>query len=322
MNYFFVADGKQIGPVSIEELKMAELDSNSLVWFDGLADWTPLGELDELKKELFPSKPPSIDYDTLWDNALKLQRESAYNEAIEKWRLLMKVHPSKVGPAVHTNLSTCYSCRSNSQKKDSDRIDDLDTSIDQLSSALRITQDPQAKFKRLLYRGVDRFDVGDYDLARLDFSKAMIELHELTEEDMELNKIRSERESLSARIISCHLRLRDFSSAANAYVRWCRRIPMMLHISPWPARFNNVYGYYNDFLSDNFTEIEPCLDQHDGGPYDRFRQLVLSNKEVEHLRKAMWINRVEMSQLFNLGVTSIYKGYDEKALECLFLSLN
>ena len=94
---------------------------------------------------------------------------------------------------------------------------------------------------------------------------------------------------------------------------------MMLHISPWPARFNNVYGYYNDFLSDNFTEIEPCLDQDDEGPHER--QLVLSNKEVEHLRKAMWINRVEMSRaFFNLGVTSIYKGYDEKG-PGMFISL-
>ena len=48
-NYFYIAkDGAQIGPRTLEELRQAPLEPETLVWYEGLPDWTRAGEIGEL----------------------------------------------------------------------------------------------------------------------------------------------------------------------------------------------------------------------------------------------------------------------------------
>lgn len=62
MNYFIIKNNQQYGPYSLENLKEGNVEKNTLVWYDGLADWTKASELEELK-HLFVAKantPPPI----------------------------------------------------------------------------------------------------------------------------------------------------------------------------------------------------------------------------------------------------------------------
>ncbi len=58
MKKFYLHDGKtQHGPYDIDELKQQNISSQTLIWFNTLEDWTPAGQVEELKG-LFPSTPP------------------------------------------------------------------------------------------------------------------------------------------------------------------------------------------------------------------------------------------------------------------------
>lgn len=50
--WYYAIDDQQQGPVSLDELKgmiaRGELDSDSLVWQDGMNDWVPIGSIAEL----------------------------------------------------------------------------------------------------------------------------------------------------------------------------------------------------------------------------------------------------------------------------------
>jgi hypothetical protein len=61
---FFVAvDGRQTGPFSLKELQQqagnGQLTRASLVWTQGMAAWTPAGEVERLN-ELFAAMPPPL----------------------------------------------------------------------------------------------------------------------------------------------------------------------------------------------------------------------------------------------------------------------
>lgn len=60
--YFIAINSKQQGPFSLEELKQQEINSNTLVWFEGLKDWVKVGEIEELQ-EIFISSPPALPSD-------------------------------------------------------------------------------------------------------------------------------------------------------------------------------------------------------------------------------------------------------------------
>ena len=57
--YFYAENDKKVGPLSLEELSAADLNKDTLVWFQGLEDWTPMSEIEELKSVL-EIKPPPI----------------------------------------------------------------------------------------------------------------------------------------------------------------------------------------------------------------------------------------------------------------------
>lgn len=52
MKYYIAIQSTKSGPFSIEDLKEMKLKSDTLIWYDGLADWTLLNDLKDLKKSL------------------------------------------------------------------------------------------------------------------------------------------------------------------------------------------------------------------------------------------------------------------------------
>ena len=64
MKYFIIENNQQAGPLSIYELKDKGLASDTLVWTEGMKDWTPAWQVDELKNFLYnttsTSTPPPI----------------------------------------------------------------------------------------------------------------------------------------------------------------------------------------------------------------------------------------------------------------------
>jgi hypothetical protein len=84
MKYFIVENNKQSGPFSIYELKDKGITSETLVWAEGMTDWTPAWKVDELRAFLFNTKdastPPPLPEDT--EQPVAAQAEPA--AAIEK----------------------------------------------------------------------------------------------------------------------------------------------------------------------------------------------------------------------------------------------
>jgi uncharacterized membrane protein YhaH (DUF805 family) len=54
--------GLKIGPLTFEELKQAKINEDTLIWFDGLADWEKAGSLEELR-EIFELSPPPLEFE-------------------------------------------------------------------------------------------------------------------------------------------------------------------------------------------------------------------------------------------------------------------
>ncbi|MDD2745276.1 MAG: DUF4339 domain-containing protein [Candidatus Gracilibacteria bacterium] len=57
--YFYIKEEKKLGPFDFEELKSAEIKRDTLVWVQGIKDWTKASEVSELS-ELFIHLPPPI----------------------------------------------------------------------------------------------------------------------------------------------------------------------------------------------------------------------------------------------------------------------
>lgn len=59
MKKYFYSDGKEKhGPLSLDELQQEGISNGTLIWFEGLDDWTPAGDLDEMKPILELQPPP------------------------------------------------------------------------------------------------------------------------------------------------------------------------------------------------------------------------------------------------------------------------
>ena len=57
--YFYIKDDNKLGPFDLEDLKSAEIKRDTLVWFQGIKDWSKASEVSELG-ELFIHLPPPI----------------------------------------------------------------------------------------------------------------------------------------------------------------------------------------------------------------------------------------------------------------------
>lgn len=66
ISFYYVKDGVQEGPITIDKLMPFEIKGDTLIWHDGLLDWTPAKEINEFQVYLnqvappLPRKPPSI----------------------------------------------------------------------------------------------------------------------------------------------------------------------------------------------------------------------------------------------------------------------
>ena len=49
MNYFIIVNDSQQGPYSVEELRQRNISSETLVWAEGMQQWTPAWQVEELK---------------------------------------------------------------------------------------------------------------------------------------------------------------------------------------------------------------------------------------------------------------------------------
>ena len=58
MNYFIVDNGQQAGPYTIDDLVKRGLNSDTLVWAEGMTAWTPAWQVEELKNYLYGQQTP------------------------------------------------------------------------------------------------------------------------------------------------------------------------------------------------------------------------------------------------------------------------
>jgi tetratricopeptide (TPR) repeat protein len=56
--YYYALNKQQFGPFTIDELKSKRLKKSTLVWTEGMQDWKPGGEIDEIKDILLSEPPP------------------------------------------------------------------------------------------------------------------------------------------------------------------------------------------------------------------------------------------------------------------------
>jgi uncharacterized membrane protein YhaH (DUF805 family) len=59
--YFYSVGKEKNGPLSLDALKQENITKDTLIWVEGLDDWTPAGELDEMKPILELQPPPIIN---------------------------------------------------------------------------------------------------------------------------------------------------------------------------------------------------------------------------------------------------------------------
>jgi len=61
-HYYTYINGKQIGPITIEELKLLDIEKSTLVWYEGLSDWIEAEKIEELSDYFdMPLPPPIVD---------------------------------------------------------------------------------------------------------------------------------------------------------------------------------------------------------------------------------------------------------------------
>lgn len=71
--YYIYQREKQIGPLSLAELKSYGIDRNTLVWYEGLPEWIPAGQSAELQS-LFHVTPTAV-----FNESAQRPREEVYN---------------------------------------------------------------------------------------------------------------------------------------------------------------------------------------------------------------------------------------------------
>lgn len=59
--YFYTQGTVKHGPFTLDELPGKDITNTTLIWYDGLAEWTAASELEELAELLVASPPPVPD---------------------------------------------------------------------------------------------------------------------------------------------------------------------------------------------------------------------------------------------------------------------
>lgn len=90
MNYFIIKNNRQEGPFTIDELKAQGITSETLVWTEGMTNWTPAWQVEELKDLLFNSQetatPPPFtpsQYATNSERPYQTTTANGYRQAVQ-----------------------------------------------------------------------------------------------------------------------------------------------------------------------------------------------------------------------------------------------
>lgn len=77
MNYYFLKDTEKVGPLSLEELKEAGLEKDTLIWYEGIEDWTKLIDIPKLRKEILGVEevPPPLPEEVVKQAEVKAAEE-------------------------------------------------------------------------------------------------------------------------------------------------------------------------------------------------------------------------------------------------------
>ena len=90
MKKYFYSDIKEKhGPLSLDELKQIGICKQTLIWFEGLEDWTPAEELDEMTPILELQPPPILneeknELDDDWFGKVMFLRPFTYDGRIRR----------------------------------------------------------------------------------------------------------------------------------------------------------------------------------------------------------------------------------------------
>jgi hypothetical protein len=57
--YYYIENGEQKGPVTLEEL-MGFMKHDTMIWRPGMSDWKPASEVEELASQLGSIQPPEV----------------------------------------------------------------------------------------------------------------------------------------------------------------------------------------------------------------------------------------------------------------------
>ena len=60
MNYFYIENEEQKGPVNLEQLIALSISEKTLIWYEGLDDWTEAKNIDSLETYFKKTTPPKI----------------------------------------------------------------------------------------------------------------------------------------------------------------------------------------------------------------------------------------------------------------------
>lgn len=72
--YYYLNGINKIGPITLEEFKQTNLDSKTLIWYEGLNDWQQASEISELK-EILELIPPPINNNESYSDNNKLENK-------------------------------------------------------------------------------------------------------------------------------------------------------------------------------------------------------------------------------------------------------
>ena len=75
--FYYLDSNEQKGPVGIDQLKIVGLKSDTLVWTEGLDDWKPAKEVEELKILLIKTPPPPTISSTPTHGSVEEEYEKA-----------------------------------------------------------------------------------------------------------------------------------------------------------------------------------------------------------------------------------------------------
>lgn len=85
--FFFALDNEKHGPFSLDELKNESIAKDTLVWYEGLDDWTPASELDVMREilELLPPPiPETLSNESVNEDPVIKENHSTTNKTISK----------------------------------------------------------------------------------------------------------------------------------------------------------------------------------------------------------------------------------------------